>query len=139
MKNIFLVAFLFVSVFSPVYSATYNTWDLSKFEESNRCTGCDLSGASLNSNHSGAILDYANLSNINGEKINLSNAILEYANLSGAHLQNANFSKAWLTGAHFDGAHLFYANFFGAKGVDLTNAVVCSVILPDGKVSGCDI
>lgn len=97
-----------------------------------------ISGAWLNSNHSHALLKGANLSNIDGDSLNFSAAYITNANLSGANLMRANFSEADLTGTHLDGALLLNSNFFGAKGLDLTNALVCNIILPDGKMSLCD-
>jgi len=123
---------------TPIYAHTqYNTDQLLTFEKTNQCDGCDLSGALLQHNHSGASLNNANLSRIieNGwPGMNLSGASLQNANLSGAYLNDSNFSQADLTGAHFDGADLTRANFKGAKGVDLTNALsICDAIFPDGK------
>lgn len=121
--------------------SSFNPAQLEQFEKTNQCSGCDLSFARFSDgNHSGAVLNDANLSNtaIQGGfgNINYSAANLRNANLSGSYLDSANFSKADLTGAHFDGADISYANFSGAIGADLKNAIhTCSVTLPNGKTT----
>jgi uncharacterized protein YjbI with pentapeptide repeats len=115
---------------------------LEQFERTNKCSGCDLSGAQLSLNHSQAVLDNANLSGIYFIRpigINFSQGLLTNANLSGAYLVSANFSQANLSGAHFDGAQLNGANFYGAKGVNLKNAAnICDVTAADGSQLNCD-
>ena len=119
----------------------FNPAQLEQFEKTNQCSGCDLSYARFSDgNHSGAVLNDANLSNtaIKGSpgSMNFSAANLRNANLSGSYLDFSNFSNADLTGAHFDGADISYANFSGAIGADLKNAInTCSVILPNGKTT----
>lgn len=131
-----IAAFLLSAAATSVYAkAQYNNDQFNRFEQTNRCSGCDISGAKLKYNHSGAVADGANLSGIlegGFPGINFSSSDLRNANLSGAILPFANFSQADLTGAHFDGAELQYANFYGAVGLNLTNAHVCSAILPNG-------
>lgn len=120
----------------------YSKSQLEQFEATNKCSACDLSGAELSRNHSGAILDGANLSNIYSDLhdlpgINFSAANLQNANLSGADLEYANFSQADLAGARFDGADVSEANFYGAKNANLTNAYTCRATLPDGSRGQC--
>lgn len=137
-------------------AATQSYPELYRFELTNHCSGCDLSNATITANHSNAVLDNANLTNINSWErsvnfsggiftntnfsnayliyVNFSNARLVSANLSGAFLSGANFTNANLTGAQFYGANVAYANFTGATDLDLTNvAVACNVVMPDGS------
>jgi uncharacterized protein YjbI with pentapeptide repeats len=141
-KNYLKIAsILFTFGISPAYASGYNNSQLQSFERTNSCINCDLSGASISYNHSGAVLEQSNLSDVNmytSSTINFSSSNLKQVNFSGANLRYANFSQADLTGARFDGADIYGANFYGAKGVDFTNTRVCYVILPDGKNSGCD-
>jgi uncharacterized protein YjbI with pentapeptide repeats len=138
-----LVALLSLNcvVVSAHANVQYNVKQLEQFETTNKCSGCDLSSVSTfqSANHSGAVLDNANLSSIvymQGPGFNLSNANLQNANLSGAYLPGCNFSEADMTGARLDGASLEYANFYGAKGADLTKAAyICSAILPNGSLA----
>lgn len=127
---------IFIFGISSAYASGYNNSQLQSFERTNSCINCDLSGASISYNHSGAVLEQSNLSDVNmytSGTINFSSSNLKQVNFTGANLVYANFSQADLTGARLDGA-----NFYGAKGVDFTNTRVCYVILPDGKNSGCD-
>lgn len=129
------------AISSAYAKPTYSYTQLDKFETTNACVGCDLSGARLENNHSNAKLDNANLSGIVSKDtygLNLSMASLKNANFSGAFLEYANFSQADLTDAHFDGASLFHANFYGATGANLANAKLCHTILADGSDSGCE-
>jgi uncharacterized protein YjbI with pentapeptide repeats len=141
-KKYLILAFgLFIFGVSSAYSSTYNNSQLDQFEQTNQCINCDLSGAQLNYNHSGTVLEQSNLSNINlfsSIYLNLSSSNLKQVNFTGANLAHADFSQSDLTGARFDGSTIDGANFFGAKGVNLTNVKLCNVILPDGKNSGCD-
>lgn len=139
-----LVAFGTVNLINPaIAKSNFDASQLSSFENTNQCLSCDLSSAELSLNHSGAILDNSNLSNIIGysgplQGINFSNASLKNVNLTGAYIPNSNFSNADLTNAHFNGAMLREANFYGAKGADLTGAAdICFAILPDGKRVDC--
>ena len=141
-KSTLVVISLVMSAFTlPAFAGPqFNNEQLKKFEQTNECSGCDLSSARIGDNHSGAILNNANLSNIRakiGGILNFSYANLQNANFSGAELEESNLSFANLTGAHFAGAVLGRTNFYGAVGLDLTNAYVCYVILPDGKTSDC--
>lgn len=144
--NIFqsIITMLFLSLLmTTVYAKPlYNRDAVTRFEQTNRCSNCDLSRAQLKLNHSGAVLDGANLSGIiewGFPGINLSEANLQNANLAGALLPHANFVNADVTGARFDGANLANANFFQAIGLNLNHAAVtCGIILPDGKqTSSC--
>ncbi|HEX2549514.1 MAG TPA: pentapeptide repeat-containing protein, partial [Gammaproteobacteria bacterium] len=114
-----LAALLMSSLaFSSHTSTKFDTDELLQFEKTNRCSGCDLSGATLG-NHSRAQLDHANLSNINlfysgDQLLNLSAADLRNANLSHANLSDADLSMADLTGASLDGAFLYRTNLYGA-------------------------
>ncbi|OGT69297.1 MAG: hypothetical protein A3J38_00665 [Gammaproteobacteria bacterium RIFCSPHIGHO2_12_FULL_45_9] len=124
-----------------IYAAPrFNPDQLAEFMKTNQCIGCDLSGALIGRNHSGAVLTDANLSGIGmneTEAFNFSQANMQNANLTAAYLYTANFSGAYLKGAHFDGSDLTGANFFGAHDVNLSNANACMATLPDGTKGAC--
>lgn len=139
--SLLILASFITSVSLMSYAkASFKDDELEHFEITNHCSGCDLSSAALTSNHSGAILDNANLSNVytTQNHLNLSQAHLQNANLTGAWLPGANFSQADLTGAVFAGAFLRGANFYGAMGVNLKNAAeACDIVAPNGVYIAC--
>ena len=131
------------STLSTASDETLN--NISTFLDTDKCVGCDLSGANLyNADLSGvdlegaklndAILANANLSgaNLNGAELrnadltgaNLSGATLAGADLSGAVLINSDLTDADLTAANMEGADTMGANFTGANrtGTFITNA-----------------
>lgn len=69
--------------------------------QTNRCPGCDLSGA--------------NLSQAKLQGADLSGAILNATDLSGANLRGADLSNASLIFAQLDNANLREANLRGAQ------------------------
>lgn len=79
---------------APVAMA-YNPADLQTLASTNRCVGCDLSGANLS-------------------RKQLINADLQAANLVGANLSGADLTNAKLGGANLTGANLTSTNFTGA-------------------------
>lgn len=130
MKKYLLATLAASLLITSASASTYNAADLFRFEQTNECNSCDLSGAQLGYNHSGADLTYANLSRI---YVNPDTSV----NLSAANLSYANLSMANLTGTHLDGAVLTHANLFGASNADVTNAYLCNTILPNGTVTDC--
>src|SRR4029079_4384082 len=104
MKRSSLILALGLTFLATVASANahYDRTKLTSFEKTNKCAGCDLSYAPISTNHSAAVLNDANLSNIFSELpdigINFSGANLQNANLTGAKLFKANLSNADLTG-----------------------------------------
>lgn len=142
MKKALLFSTLFlITGMAMNVAAHFKEADVSKFETTNRCTGCDLSSALLSYNHSASDLTDANLSGIRSNDsmpFNFSNSILINANFSGAMLKGANFSQTDCSNAHFEGADLSGANFFRATDVNLSNASnLCDVILPNGTHIDC--
>lgn len=92
--------------------------------DTNRCYGCNLSGADL----SGANLDGADL-----EGADLSNALLKKSDLEDANLKGANLSGADLTGADLSKADLYRAILTGA---DMTDTILEETLLDDADLSG---
>ena len=96
--------------------------NISTFMETDRCEGCDLSGANLYN---------ADLGGVDLEGANLSDAILANANLAGANLKGAELRNADLTGANLTGAAL--------AGADLTNAVLINSDLSDTDLTAANM
>jgi uncharacterized protein YjbI with pentapeptide repeats len=84
---------IFLSI-APAAHA-YNPADLKTLLATNKCIGCDLSGANLS-------------------RKQLVNADLQAANLVGANLSRANLTGAKLGGANLTGSNLTKTNFTGA-------------------------
>ena len=145
--------------FSAIGQMTYSPDHVTRFNMTNQCKNCDLSGASLSGNHSGALLIASNLTGSTGRGTfsmssftdsNLSGADWSGANLSygqlngtvltqtnfmGANLSFANFEKSNTNGAVFD-----YAILFGAKITQQqldSAASYCNATLPDGSKKKC--
>jgi Pentapeptide repeats (8 copies) len=98
----------------------YNTADLNQLISTNKCVGCDLSGADLSRRQlANADLQAANLVGAKLTSTNLSGAKLGGANLTGADLTNTNLSQAVL-----QAASLIDVNFIGTNltNTDLTYA-----------------
>ncbi|MEW6145797.1 MAG: pentapeptide repeat-containing protein [Thermodesulfobacteriota bacterium] len=96
--------------------------NISTFLDTDRCVGCDLSGANLYN---------ADLSGVDLEGAKLNDAILANANLSGANLKGAELRNADLTGAKLKGATL--------AGADLTNAVLINSDLSDADLTAANM
>ena len=47
-------------------ASSYNPDQLAQFNSTNQCSSCDLSGATLSGNHSGAVFSSSNLTGVNG-------------------------------------------------------------------------
>jgi uncharacterized protein YjbI with pentapeptide repeats len=76
----------------------FNDAHFKQLYNSNKCPGCDLSGANLAGiDMYGANLKGANLSGANLEDSSLWDANLVEANLKGANIKNTNFSGAKLS------------------------------------------
>ena len=99
-------------IISSIFLLTQNLWalnqaDLLKLKETNRCSGCDLSGA-------------------NFRNANLENAVLRGANLKGADLNGAN-----LIGADLGNAILLNSDILWIHHNNRTT--FCMATMPDGK------
>jgi Pentapeptide repeats (8 copies)/Pentapeptide repeats (9 copies) len=99
----------------------YSTADLNKLISTNKCVGCDLSGADLSRKQLvNADLQAANLVGAKLTSTNLTGAKLGGANLTGADLSNTNLSQAFLqavsaidvnfVGTNLTNTDLTYAN-----------------------------
>ena len=78
-----------------------------------------------------AELEFADMSGLNLDEVDLSSASLMGANLSGTQLRRANLSNANLTGADLEQADLTGANLTGAdlRGANLHRALLTAAIL----------
>ncbi len=111
------------NVFSSVGPTTIIDDNIAILLDTNKCYGCNLSGADL----SGKDLEDADLES----------ADLSWAKLSDADLQNANLKNANLTGADLTGADLSEADLYKAtvEGMDLTGATLENTLLDDVDLS----
>ncbi len=107
------------NVFSTVGPTTLIDDNIAVLLDTNKCYGCNLSGADL----SGKDLEDADLES----------ADLSWAKLSNADLQNANLKNANLSGADLTGADLSEADLYKAvvEGMDLTDATLENTLLDD--------
>lgn len=139
-KKLFALAFILgVSINLPIAYASYNNRpDLKVFENTHKCSNCNLSGVTLKLFYVLALLDHANLSYVDAEFCNFSFSNFQYANLTGASFKWADLKKADFTGAILKGADFHGANLTGAKGFVADEvADVCMATLPDGKTIYC--
>ena len=134
-----------------VPSSGFNTADLEKVRQTNRCGDCDLAGADMagsvmndvqmpnariaGAKMAGADLSSGNLSGADLSGADLSRADLSYTNLWHVNLSKANLSGGRLIGARLQGANLTGANLSGADlaAVDLAGADLSGATWPDGK------
>jgi hypothetical protein len=101
----FCLAIVFIAIAPAAWA--YNPADLKKLTATNKCIGCDLSGADLSRKQlANADLQAANLVGANLSGTNLTGAKLGGANLTGANLNRTN-----LTGAVLQAASLIDVNF----------------------------
>ncbi len=151
---------LFVFMADAAFAAPlYNPDQLAQFSATNQCYSCDLSGATLSGNHSGAVFYATNLTGSQGtgtfSSANFSGSNLSSANWHGANLSYAQFTYLPLIKANLSEANLSYANFEGAimtdavlNGANLyganisqqqldTTASYCWAILPNGTKKNC--
>ena len=108
-----LTAALLAASASPVFAASAD--DVVKFEQSNDCSECDLSGADLS----------GSMNRANSLKT-LTDTSIENAVFTGSDIQQANFDCSNLAGAKLDGVRSRHPNFNKAdlNGADLTNAML---------------
>lgn len=154
-----LTSFCLLVSGAALASLAYNPDHLAQFKTTNQCHDCDLSGAFLYGNHSGAVLANTNLTgarglgtfsqtNFSGSNLssgNWSHANLSYAQLAYIPLVKVNFSGANLSYASFSGSNTNDANFAGANllGSNITQdqldaaASYCNATLPDGTKKHC--
>jgi uncharacterized protein YjbI with pentapeptide repeats len=126
---------------APV-AVAYSPADLQTLATTNRCVGCDLSGANLSRKQLvNADLQAANLVGANLSGANLTNAKLGGANLTGANLTSTN-----LTGAVLQAASLIDVNFDSTNltRTDLSYANLVktnfsSAILANTELSGANL
>jgi hypothetical protein len=96
--------------------------NISTFLDTDKCVGCDLSGANLYN---------ADLRDVDLEGAKLNDAILANADLSGANLKGAELRNADLTGAKLKGATL--------AGADLANAILINSDLSDADLTAANM
>ena len=133
-----------------VPSSGFNTADLEKVKQTNRCGDCDLAGADMagsvmndvqmpnariaGAKMAGADLSSGNLSGADLSGADLSRVDLSYTNLWHVNLSKANLSGGRLIGARLQGANLTGANLTGADRPLLTlRANLSGATWPDGK------
>ncbi len=142
----------------------YSTADLNKLISTNKCVGCDLSGADLsrkqlvnadlqaanlvgakltNTNLTGAKLGGANLTGADLSNTNLSQAVLQAVsaidvNFIGTNLTNTDLTYANLVNTNFSRATLRNTNLAGANLAlaDLTGANLTAMNLTDANLNG---
>lgn len=154
-----LTSLFFCLTGETLASPSYNPDQLAQFNSTNQCYSCDLSGATLSGNHSGAVLNSSNmtgsrgtgtfsLANFSGSNLssaNWSDANLSYAQLSYIPLIKANFSGANLSFTNFEGSNTNDAIFNGANlyGSNISQqqldsaASYCGATLPNGIKKNC--
>jgi Pentapeptide repeats (8 copies) len=103
----FCPALILINIGIASVAAAYNPADLKTLTATNKCVGCDLSGANL----SGKQFVNADLQAANLVGANLTGTNLTSAKLGGANLTGANFTKTNLTGAVLQAASLIDVNF----------------------------
>lgn len=144
-KTLLIISALFsINAFAQV---NYIPADLDRFEKTNNCQKCDLSGAYIgNENHPSSVvngtdfsdaiftladLTYLMFSGSNFSRANLSNTNLKYSNFSNCNFDGANISKA----------DLAFTTLYGAKITQeqLKSALsyACAV-MPDGSIAPPD-
>ena len=123
-------------------AVAYNPADLQILANTNKCVGCDLSGADLSRKQLvNADLQAANLVGANLSGTNLTNAKLGGANLTGANLASTN-----LTGAVLQAASLIDVNFMSTNltrtdlsYANLVNTNFRSAILAQTELGGANL
>jgi uncharacterized protein YjbI with pentapeptide repeats len=120
----------------------FNPADLERTKRTNRCEGCDLSGADF----SAFALNDAELSGAKMASVKMSGADLFDANLSSADLSGADLSRTDLSGANLWHANLSDADLSGSRlsnttlsGADLTRANLTGASLTGADLSGAKL
>ena len=93
------------------------------------CPNCELPDTDL----SYKVLAHAELNGANLRRANFMRTELKYAKLIGADLRSANFTWADLYQANFTNANLSGALL--AESRNLSEAIFCRTVMPDGAVS----
>ena len=119
-RHFYLYCIAFQLAIAPSALA-YSQADLNRLTATNKCVGCDLSGADLSRRQlANADLQAANLVGAKLTSANLSGAKLGGANLTGADLTNTNLAQAFMqavsaidvnfSGTNLTNTDLTYAN-----------------------------
>ena len=123
---LFISTLLFLWTF-PAIAA--NDDALNRLLNTNSCSGCDISGATLSeATLANADLSYANLTGADLTKAMLKSSDLSYANLQGAKLQSADLSNSNLSGTDLSNTQL--------SGVILSNAELTGANLSNAQLKG---
>jgi uncharacterized protein YjbI with pentapeptide repeats len=156
----YLLAALLINFSLALHAESmYTPNDLAKFNATNGCDSCDLSGAYLTGNHSKAVISNSNLTGAIGigtfSAVNFTGSNLSSSNWSSANLSYANFAYIDLISVNFSGTNLVNAIFDGANTTNaiFDNAILygsnisqdqlnaaksyCGAVLPDGTVKNC--
>jgi len=158
-KTSLIAGLLFGFTVNASAAISYNPDQLAQFNTNNQCANCDLSGAYLYGNHSGAVFSSSNLTGASGKGVfsqstfpnsnlsssdwsesNLSYAQMAYipiidANFGGANLSYANFEGSILNNSSFEYANLYGANISQQQLDSLRS--YCWATLPSGAVKHC--
>ncbi|MGB1774247.1 MAG: pentapeptide repeat-containing protein [Arenicellales bacterium] len=135
----FLLTCLYVSSLTLLSSgqAAAHQWDTPvphlsermQLVKTGNCPNCTLSDADLSYKElAGTTLTGADLRQANFMRTGLKDAIL-----IGADLRSANFTWADLHGTDFTDANLYGASLSGSR--NLSQAIFCRTVMPDGTVS----
>ena len=104
-------------------------WSGCNSSERGSCPNCELPDTDL----SYKVLAHAELNGANLRRANFMRTELKYAKLIGADLRFANFTWADLYQADFTNANLSGALL--AESRNLSEAIFCRTVMPDGAVS----
>ena len=135
----FLLTCLYVSSLTLLSSgqAAAHQWDTPvphlsermQLVKTGHCPNCTLSDADFSYKElAGTTLTGADLRQASFTRTGLKNAIL-----IGADLRSANFTWADLHGTDFTDANLYGASLSGSR--NLSRAIFCRTVMPDGTVS----
>jgi uncharacterized protein YjbI with pentapeptide repeats len=126
MKRHFYLYCIAIQLAIAPTARAFSQADLNRLTTTNKCVGCDLSGADLSRRQlANADLQAANLVGAKLTSANLSGAKLGGANLTGADLTNTNLSQAFMqavsaidvnfSGTNLTNTDLTYANLVNTK------------------------
>ena len=141
-RRLYFCCALFLQLGMVSAAAAYNPADLKTLLATNKCVGCDLSGADLSRKQLvNADLQAANLVGANLTGANLTGAKLGGANLTGANLTSTNLTQAVLQAAslidvNFAATNLTQTDFSYAN---LVNTNFKSAILVNTDLAGANL
>lgn len=159
-----LILGLFLLPLFTIANPNLNSSQLTQFETTGNCPGCELQNIQFLQTKTLGLLDlsnanlanttFANSAQTQRQNSNFSGAFapfvvydnvdLSYSNFSNANISNGQFISTNFSGANFTGANISGANL---SSTTLSNATIsatqlasagslCNAILPDGKTKG---